>query len=179
DPDVIMVGEIRDHETAHIAIQAALTGHLVLSTLHTNDAPSSLTRLVNIGLEPFLVGAAVNAVLAQRLVRKLCVHCKDLRDPPPEQVEFLELSGIIGQQIYQPVGCDKCRQIGYSGRVGIYELLTVDDQMRDVIARNPNVAEFRQLCLERGMVSLRQDGMSKVAEGTTTVAEVLRVTAEH
>ncbi|MCA9446981.1 MAG: Flp pilus assembly complex ATPase component TadA, partial [Candidatus Omnitrophica bacterium] len=122
DPDVIMVGEIRDHETAHIAIQAALTGHLVLSTLHTNDAPSSLTRLVNIGLEPFLVGAAVNAVLAQRLVRKLCVHCKDLRDPPPEQVEFLELSGIIGQQIYQPVGCDKCRQIGYSGRVGIYEL---------------------------------------------------------
>jgi type IV pilus assembly protein PilB len=179
DPDVIMVGEIRDHETAHIAIQAALTGHLVLSTLHTNDAPSSLTRLVNIGLEPFLVGAAVNAVLAQRLVRKLCTHCKELRDPPPEQVEFLELSGIIGQQIYQPVGCDKCRQIGYSGRVGIYELLTVDDQMRDVIARNPNVAEFRQLCLERGMVSLRQDGMAKVAEGTTTVAEVLRVTAEH
>ena len=179
DPDVIMVGEIRDHETAHIAIQAALTGHLVLSTLHTNDAPSSLTRLVNIGLEPFLVGAAVNAVLAQRLVRKLCVHCKDLRDPPPEQVEFLELSGIMGQKIYQPVGCDKCRQIGYSGRVGIYELLTVDDQMRDVIARNPNVAEFRQLCLERGMVSLRQDGMAKVAEGTTTVAEVLRVTAEH
>jgi len=179
DPDVIMVGEIRDHETAHIAIQAALTGHLVLSTLHTNDAPSSLTRLVNIGLEPFLVGAAVNAVLAQRLVRKLCPHCKDLRDPPPEQVEFLELSGIIGQQIYQPVGCDKCRQIGYSGRVGIYELLTVDDQMRDVIARNPNVAEFRQLCLERGMMSLRQDGMAKVAEGTTTVAEVLRVTAEH
>ena len=179
DPDVIMVGEIRDHETAHIAIQAALTGHLVLSTLHTNDAPSSLTRLVNIGLEPFLVGAAVNAVLAQRLVRKLCTHCKELRDPPPEQVEFLELSGIIGRQIYQPKGCDKCRQIGYSGRVGIYELLTVDDQMRDVIARNPNVAEFRQLCLERGMVSLRQDGMNKVAEGTTTVAEVLRVTAEH
>jgi type IV pilus assembly protein PilB len=179
DPDVIMVGEIRDQETAHIAIQAALTGHLVLSTLHTNDAPSSLTRLVNIGLEPFLVGAAVNAVLAQRLVRKLCVHCKDLRDPPPEQVEFLELSGIIGQQIYQPVGCDKCRQIGYSGRVGIYELLSIDDQMRDIIARNPNVAEFRQLCLERGMASLRQDGMNKVAEGVTTVAEVLRVTAEH
>ncbi len=179
DPDVIMVGEIRDHETAHIAIQAALTGHLVLSTLHTNDAPSSLTRLVNIGLEPFLVGAAVNAVLAQRLVRKLCVHCKELRDPPPEQVEFLELSGVIGKQIFQPKGCDKCRQIGYSGRVGIYELLTVDDQMRDVIARNPNVAEFRHLCLQRGMVSLRQDGMNKVAEGTTTVAEVLRVTAEH
>ncbi len=179
DPDVIMVGEIRDHETAHIAIQAALTGHLVLSTLHTNDAPSSLTRLVNIGLEPFLVGAAVNAVLAQRLVRKLCTNCKELRDPPPEQVEFLELSGIIGQQIYQPVGCDKCRQIGYSGRVGIYELLTIDDQMRDIIARNPNVAEFRQMCLERGMASLRQDGMAKVAEGITTVAEVLRVTAEH
>lgn len=179
DPDVIMVGEIRDQETAHIAIQAALTGHLVLSTLHTNDAPSSLTRLVNIGIEPFLVGAAINAVLAQRLVRKLCTHCRDLRDPPPEQVEFLELSGLIGQQIYQPVGCDKCRQIGYSGRVGIYELLTIDDYMRDIIARNPNVAEFRKLCLERGMSSLRVDGMNKVAEGITTVAEVLRVTAEH
>ncbi len=179
DPDVIMLGEIRDMETAHIAVQAALTGHLVLSTLHTNDAPSSVTRLVNIGLEPFLVGAAVNAVLAQRLVRRLCKHCKELRDPPPEQIEFLELSGIIGQQIYQPVGCDKCRQGGYSGRVGIYELLAVDDQLRDVIARNPNVSEFRRMCLERGMQSLRQDGMGKVAEGLTTVAEVLRVTTEH
>ncbi|MEM8757407.1 MAG: ATPase, T2SS/T4P/T4SS family [Planctomycetota bacterium] len=179
DPDVIMLGEIRDHETAHIAVQAALTGHLVLSTLHTNDAPSSITRLVNIGLEPFLVGAAVNAVLAQRLVRRLCKHCKVLRDPPPEQVEFLELSGIIGQQVYQPVGCERCRQTGYSGRVGIYELLAVDDQLRDVIARNPNVSEFRRMCLERGMHSLRQDGMTKVADGLTTVAEVLRVTTEH
>ena len=179
DPDVIMLGEIRDMETAHIAVQAALTGHLVLSTLHTNDAPSSVTRLVNIGLEPFLVGAAVNAVLAQRLVRRLCKHCKALRDPPREQVEFLELSGIFGQQVYMPVGCDKCRQGGYSGRVGIYELLAVDDQLRDVIARNPNVSEFRRMCIERGMQSLRQDGMSKVAEGLTTVAEVLRVTAEH
>ncbi|MEM9166692.1 MAG: ATPase, T2SS/T4P/T4SS family [Planctomycetota bacterium] len=179
DPDVIMLGEIRDHETAHIAVQAALTGHLVLSTLHTNDAPSSITRLVNIGLEPFLVGAAVNAVLAQRLVRRLCAHCKELRDPPPEQVEFLELSGIAGQQIYMPVGCDRCRQTGYSGRVGIYELLAVDDQLRDVIARNPNVSEFRRMCLERGMHSLRQDGMSKVADGLTTVAEVLRVTTDH
>ncbi|MEO1583190.1 MAG: ATPase, T2SS/T4P/T4SS family [Planctomycetota bacterium] len=179
DPDVIMLGEIRDMETASIAVQASLTGHLVLSTLHTNDAPSSVTRLVNIGLEPFLVGAAVNAVLAQRLVRRLCPHCKELRDPPPEQIEFLELSGIIGQQVYQPVGCEKCRQGGYSGRVGIYELLAVDDQLRDVIARNPNVSEFRRMCLERGMHSLRQDGMSKVAEGVTTVAEVLRVTAEH
>lgn len=178
DPDVIMLGEIRDMETAHIAVQAALTGHLVLSTLHTNDAPSSVTRLVNIGLEPFLVGAAVNAVLAQRLVRRLCKHCKELRDPPPEQVEFLELSGIIGQQVYMPVGCEKCRQGGYSGRVGIYELLAVDDQLRDVIARNPNVSEFRRMCLERGMHSLRQDGMHKVAEGLTTVAEVLRVTSD-
>lgn len=179
DPDVIMVGEIRDHETAHIAVQAALTGHLVLSTLHTNDAPSSITRLVNIGLEPFLVGAAVNAVLAQRLVRRLCPHCKELRDPPREQIEFLELSGIIGQQVYMPVGCDRCRQTGYSGRVGIYELLAVDDQLRDIIARNPNVSEFRRMCLERGMQSLRQDGMSKVADGLTTVAEVLRVTTDH
>jgi type IV pilus assembly protein PilB len=179
DPDVIMVGEIRDHETAHTAVQAALTGHLVLSTLHTNDAPSSITRLVNIGLEPFLVGAAVNAVLAQRLVRRLCKHCKALRDPPPEQQEFLELAGLGGRQIYLPVGCDKCRQAGYSGRVGLYELLAIDDQTRDIVARNPNVSEFRRMCLERGMVSLRHDGMTKVSDGLTTVAEVLRVTAEH
>lgn len=180
DPDVIMLGEIRDHETAHIAVQAALTGHLVLSTLHTNDAPSSITRLVNIGLEPFLVGAAVNGVLAQRLIRRLCLHCKATETPTEEMAEFLAMNSFDATEIWASRGCDKCRKTGYSGRVGIYELLAVDDQLRDIIARNPNVAEFRRLCIERGMVTLRQDGMHKVARGLTTVQEVLRVTeASH
>jgi len=180
DPDVIMLGEIRDHETAHIAVQAALTGHLVLSTLHTNDAPSSITRLVNIGLEPFLVGAAVNAVLAQRLVRRLCTHCKAEESPSEEMREFLELQGMATDKMWVAKGCDRCRKSGYSGRVGIYELLTIDDQLRDIIARNPNVAEFRRLCIERGMVTLRSDGMKKVRKGLTTVQEIVRVTeASH
>ncbi|HRQ73221.1 MAG TPA: ATPase, T2SS/T4P/T4SS family [Phycisphaerales bacterium] len=176
DPDVIMVGEIRDQETAHVAVQAALTGHLVLSTLHTNDAPSSITRLVNIGIEPFLVGAAVNAVLAQRLVRRLCTACKTQEPPDGEMAEYLAMMGLGAETIWAAHGCDRCRNTGYSGRVGVYELLVVDDQLRDVIARNPNVSEFRRMCLERGMVSLRDDGMVKVAKGQTTVQEVLRVT---
>ena len=176
DPDVIMLGEIRDLETAQIAIQAALTGHLVLSTLHTNDAPSSLTRLVNIGLEPFLVGAAVRAVLAQRLVRRLCQHCKTMGNLTEEYREYLTMNGFDPEKMYTPKGCDKCRNRGYSGRVGIYELLSVDDSLRDIIARNPNVAEFRRTCMERGMVTLRQDGMAKVAQGLTSVEEIIRAT---
>jgi len=176
DPDVIMVGEIRDQETAHVAVQAALTGHLVLSTLHTNDAPSSITRLVNIGIEPFLVGAAVNAVLAQRLVRRLCTQCRAQEPPDGEMAEYLTMMGLNAETVWAAQGCDRCRNTGYAGRVGVYELLVVDDQLRDVIARNPNVSEFRRMCLERGMVSLRDDGMTKVAKGQTTVQEVLRVT---
>jgi type IV pilus assembly protein PilB len=176
DPDVIMLGEIRDQETAVTAVQAALTGHLVLSTLHTNDAPSSITRLVNIGLEPFLVGAAVNGVLAQRLLRKLCSNCKYEKETSPEMSEFLSMQGFNAEKLWAGKGCDRCRNTGYSGRVGIYELLSVDDALRDVIARNPNVSELRRLCAERGMVTLRQDGLSKAAQGRTSVEEVLRVT---
>ncbi len=179
DPDVIMLGEIRDHETAHTAVQAALTGHLVLSTLHTNDAPSSVTRLVNIGLEPFLVGAALNGVLAQRLLRRLCQHCKAQETPSEEMAEFLEMNGLPSHELWMPQGCDKCRNTGYSGRVGIYEMLAVDDTLRDVIARNPNVSEFRRLCLERGMKSLRADGINKATDGMTSIQEVLRVTSAH
>ncbi len=179
DPDVIMVGEIRDHDTAHTAVQAALTGHLVLSTLHTNDAPGSVTRLVNIGLEPFLVGAALNGVLAQRLVRRLCAGCKKQSEPSEDMAEFLQMQGLDTSQHWVAEGCDKCRNTGYAGRVGLYELLVVDDYLRDVIARNPNVSEFRRMCLERGMVSLQTDGMSKAASGLTSVKEVLRVTKEH
>jgi type IV pilus assembly protein PilB len=176
DPDVLMLGEIRDQETAHVAVQAALTGHLVLSTLHTNDAPSSITRLINIGLEPFLVGAAVNGVLAQRLIRRLCLNCKVLETPSDEIREFLAMQSFESNEVWVAKGCDKCRQTGYAGRVGIYEMLSIDDQVRDIISRNPNVSEFRRLCIERGMVTLRQDGMRKVVSGLTTIPEVLRVT---
>ena len=176
DPDVIMVGEIRDMETATIAIQAAMTGHLVLSTLHTNDAPSSITRLINIGIEPFLVGAAVNAILAQRLVRKICSQCKVKAEVGDDIVDFLTVHGVNAANIMQGTGCPKCRETGYSGRSGLYEMLVLDDHLRDAIARNPNVTEFRRQCTERGMVTLRQDGFQKVNEGVTSVEEVLRVT---
>ena len=176
DPDVIMVGEIRDTETARTAIQASLTGHLVLSTLHTNDAPSSVTRLINIGVEPFLIGAAVHAALAQRLVRKICEHCKTQVTPPDHIAEHLALQGISMDQLCAGEGCEKCRNTGYSGRVGLYELLVLDDALRDKIVSNPNVTEFRRTCIERGMVTLRQDGFDKVTKGQTTVDEVLRVT---
>ncbi|MDX2115426.1 MAG: ATPase, T2SS/T4P/T4SS family [Planctomycetota bacterium] len=176
DPDVILLGEIRDQETAHTAVQAALTGHLVLSTLHTNDAPSSITRLVNIGLEPFLLGAAVNACLAQRLVRRICSQCKRPAVFTEEMREFIETQGMNPDELLEGEGCPKCRSTGHQGRLGIYELLVVDDHLRDVIARNPNVSEFRRMCVERGMVSLRQDGFVKVARGATTVQEIIRAT---
>jgi type IV pilus assembly protein PilB len=176
DPDVIMVGEIRDMETATIAIQASLTGHLVLSTLHTNDAPSSITRLINIGIEPFLVGAAVNSVLAQRLVRRLCGSCGESAPVKDEIREFLSMHGIMTDTIMEGRGCSKCRETGYSGRVGLYELLLLDDHTRDAVARSPSVTEFRRVCSERGMRTLREDGFTKVARGLTSVEEILRVT---
>ncbi|MGB0768165.1 MAG: GspE/PulE family protein [Phycisphaeraceae bacterium] len=176
DPDVIMVGEIRDGETSKIAIQASLTGHLVLSTLHTNDAPSAVTRLINIGVEPYLIGSALNAVVAQRLVRKICEHCKTQEPPDDIVAEHLAMQGVAIDEVWVGKGCDKCRNTGYAGRVGLYEMLLLNDQLRDRIAGNPNVTEFRRMCIEGGMVTLRQDGFQKVARGLTTVDEVLRVT---
>jgi len=176
DPDVIMVGEIRDEQTARIAIQASLTGHLVLSTLHTNDAPSSITRLINIGVESYLIAASTNAVLAQRLVRRLCKHCKATYEPAAEHVGFMEMYGFNVDNLYRGAGCDKCRQTGYQGRIGLYELLTIDDSYRDIITKNPTVTELRRLCKERGMISLRDDGFRKVQDGLTTIEEVMRVT---
>ncbi len=177
DPDVIMLGEIRDTETAHIAVQAAMTGHLVLSTLHTNDAPSSVTRLINIGVEPYLISAAVNGVLAQRLVRRICGECKQPWKPEdPDMCEFLTSHGFDPDKIYKGRGCDKCRNTGYKGRVGIYELLILDDVARDLVVRSPNVTELRRICRERGMISLREDGLHKVAAGLTTIEEVLSAT---
>ena len=176
DPDVVLLGEIRDSETARIAVQAALTGHLVLSTLHTNDAPASITRLVNIGVEPYLISAAVNAVLAQRLCRKICQHCKEEFEPSPEMKEFLMLQGFTSEKTFRGKGCDRCRKTGYAGRLGIYELMVMDDSLRDVITRNPDVTQLRKLCRERGLITLRQDGFDKAMRGLTTVDEILRVT---
>ena len=176
DPDVVMLGEIRDKETAEIAVQASLTGHLVLSTLHTNDAPSSITRLINIGVEPYLISAAVNAILAQRLVRKICPHCKEEYTPSNEMREFLQLQGFGSDKTFKGKGCDRCRKTGYTGRLGIYELLVMDDNLRDMCTRNPDVTQLRKLCRERGLVTLREDGFAKVMKGLTTVDEILRVT---
>ena len=176
DPDVVMLGEIRDAETARIAVQASLTGHMVLSTLHTNDAPASITRLINIGVEPYLISAAVNAILAQRLVRKICQHCKTPFAPTAEAAEYLEKQGLPSGETYRGAGCEKCRKTGYSGRLGLYELLVMTDELRDLVTGNPDVTQLRRLCRERGLVTLRDDGVEKVKQGLTTVDEVLRVT---
>ena len=176
DPDVVMLGEIRDQETANIAVQASLTGHLVLSTLHTNDAPASITRLINVGVEPYLISAAVNAILAQRLVRKICPHCREEYKPSDEMREFLTLQGFAAEKMFKGKGCDRCRKTGYAGRLGIYELLVMDDALRDMVTRNPDVNHLRKLCRERGLVTLREDGFDKVIKGLTTADEILRVT---
>jgi type IV pilus assembly protein PilB len=177
DPDVIMVGEIRDPETAKIAVQAALTGHLVLSTLHTNDAPSAITRLFNIGIEPYLVSASVVGVLAQRLVRKLCQSCKESYEPTiNERRQIEKVAGEI-DRLYRAKGCPRCRTLGYSGRIGIYELFVPDDQMLDRISAGATLNEVRELARGCGMKHLRVDGMEKVKAGITTLEEVYRVTA--
>ncbi|MFO8014916.1 MAG: ATPase, T2SS/T4P/T4SS family [Phycisphaerae bacterium] len=179
DPDVIMVGEIRDEETARICVQAALTGHLVLSTLHTNDAPSSITRLINIGIEPYLISAAVNAVLAQRLVRRICENCKEAYTPSDEIRAALERNNVGAvEELYRGKGCDKCRNTGYSGRSGIYEMVVLDDGFRDLVATRPSVTELRRYATQRGMVGLREDGLRKMKRGITTIEEVLRATED-
>ena len=178
DPNVIMVGEIRDLETAEIAIRAALTGHLVFSTLHTNDAPSAFTRLIDMGIEPFLVASSVEAVLAQRLVRTICAHCK-----VEQKVEkdFLRKIGFPAEEIdsakfYKGAGCEQCRQLGYQGRMGIYELLILDEAIRPLILSRAAASTIAQRAMEQGMRTLRHDGWIKVKAGQTTIEEVLRVT---
>src|SRR6266480_1452595 len=178
DPNVIMVGEIRDLETAEIAIRAALTGHLVFSTLHTNDAPSAFTRLIDMGIEPFLVASSVEAVLAQRLVRTICQHCK-----VEQKVEkdFLKKIGFPEAEIetakfWRGAGCDECRQLGYQGRLGIYELLLLNEAVRPLILHRAPASTIAQKAIEQGMRTLRHDGWNKVRAGLTTIEEVLRVT---
>ncbi len=181
DPDVILVGEIRDLETAEIAIQASLTGHLVLSTLHTNDAATAVTRLVDMGVEPFLVASSLLAVLAQRLVRVVCPDCRVPYVPTYEEMskigispEDIEKKGFI----YKSQGCPKCLKTGYTGRIGIYELLIVDDDIRHMILKNTDSTEIKKLAISKKMDTLRDDGAKKVLEGLTTIDEVMRVTQE-
>ncbi|PCI24683.1 MAG: type II secretion system protein GspE [SAR324 cluster bacterium] len=179
DPDVIMVGEIRDAETAQIAIQASLTGHLVLSTLHTNDAASSVIRLIDMGVEPFLVASTVTAVLAQRLVRKICLHCKESYHPSSEEMDKLALPPEILSNfkgiLWRGRGCEQCLHTGYQGRLGVYELLIVNDQVRRQIIRTTDASTLQQVAMEAGMVGLKIDCGEKVIRGITTVEEMLRV----
>jgi type IV pilus assembly protein PilB len=176
DPDIIMIGEIRDSETACIAVQAALTGHLVLSTLHTNDAASSVTRLVNIGIDAYLIAASLNTVLAQRLVRKICPKCKQAYQVRENIRKYVERAGVGSEQLFAGGGCDYCRGSGYVGRVGIYELLVVDEAFRDMINKDSSVNNMRHAFRETKRPSLFDDGIKKVKQGLTTIEEVLRVT---
>jgi general secretion pathway protein E len=180
DPDVIMVGEIRDLETAEISIQAALTGHLVFSTLHTNDAPGAITRLQDMGAEPYLVSSVLIAVVAQRLVRRVCASCREPQDVPPADLLALSVPPEErGAPLFHGAGCADCRGTGYRGRSGIYELFTIDDDVRSLILRKAPTGNIRRHAIERGMVTLRQDGWLRARQGLTTVDEVLRVTQEE
>lgn len=176
DPDIVMVGEIRDKETAAIAVQAALTGHLVLSTLHTNDASSSIARLMDMGIEPFLMSSALLGILAQRLVRKVCSLCKESYRPTDEIIEDFHLPP--GAMLSKGKGCTACRQTGYKGRTGIYELLLIDDSIRSLIISKPVSSEITSLARQHGMENMRQHGLAKILAGETTLEEVLRVTEE-
>ena len=181
DPDVIMLGEIRDQETARIATQAALTGHMVLSTLHTNDAPSAITRLYNIGVESYLVAASIRGVLAQRLVRKICKHCKEPVEMTPKVRHSLDQLAVAGAQpietVYQGTGCNHCRNTGYAGRLGIYELMIPDDECLDLISRGAGLQELRRhIEAGDGYITLRADGLEKVRAGLTTLEELFKAT---
>ena len=202
DPDVILVGEIRDMETAKIAIQAALTGHLVFSTLHTNDSASAVTRLIDMGIEPFLVTSSVNALLAQRLVRRLCKTCREPIEPDLEALQSIGLTmesleiendlaeilnkqsidqtmlSVEGRTIYRDKGCPDCLQTGHRGREGIFELLLMDDDVKTTILRTSDANAIKKVGVQHGMITLRQDGARKVLEGITTIEEVFRVTEQ-
>ena len=178
DPDIILVGEIRDQETAEIAVKAALTGHLVLSTLHTNDAPSSLNRLLNMGVDGFLVASSINVIVAQRLIRKLCPFCKEPMEKNPQALESagLTLEDVQGDELFSAVGCNECNGTGYKGRSGVYEVLTMTEAMQEMVLNNASANEIRDLALAEGMVTMRQSGVTKFRQGLTSLEEVLRVT---
>jgi type IV pilus assembly protein PilB len=178
DPDTILVGEIRDKETAEIAVQASLTGHLVFSTLHTNDAPSAIARLLDLGLEPFLVTATLEGIVAQRLVRKICLNCREEYTPAEEQLMELELrtEDVTGQRFWYGKGCENCNNTGYRGRQGLYEIMLLDDEMRDMIIKHASTQVLRHESKKRGMRTLRQSGLLTIYDGVTSIEEVVRET---
>jgi type IV pilus assembly protein PilB len=178
DPDIVLIGEIRDSETAQIAIEAALTGHLVLSTLHTNDAPSALTRLVEMGIEPFLVASSLDSVLAQRLARKLCARCREMYMPSPEELIAARFPFEPDQELpklYRPIGCTSCGNTGYRGRMAIHEVMPVTEEIERMVAEHASAEAIGKVAREQGMITLRQDGLEKVRQGLTSIQEVLRV----
>jgi type IV pilus assembly protein PilB len=178
DPDIILVGETRDIETAKIAVEAALTGHLVFTTIHTNDAPSTVARLVDLGLETFLITATMEGVLAQRLVRKICLRCKEAFIPSTAQLMALSLTpeDVQGRQLFRGRGCDVCNQSGYRGRLGIFEIMVLDDEMREMIIQNASTQQLRREALKRGMRTLRQAGEMAVFDGVTSIDEIVKET---
>jgi type IV pilus assembly protein PilB len=180
DPDVVLIGEVRDHETAQIAIEAALTGHLVLSTLHTNDAPSAITRLTEMGIEPFLVGSAIDCVLAQRLARRLCIKCKEPYAPTKEELLAARYPWQPGEpipQLHRAAGCSACAKTGYKGRLALHEVMVVSEEIERLCVAHASAAEVNDVAQEQGMHTLRTDGMFKVRDGMTSLEEVLRVVA--
>jgi general secretion pathway protein E len=179
DPDVILIGEIRDHETAQIAVQASLTGHLVFSTLHTNDAPGALTRLVDMGVEPYLVASSLEAVLAQRLVRLLCPHCKAVDDSPAARTYRLRIGIPAAATIFRSVGCRECRHTGFHGRQAIFEWMDTNNEIRQLILKNSSTDHIRDAARRAGMTTLAEDGRRLVEEGLTTIEEILSVTTVH
>ncbi len=180
DPDIVLVGEIRDRETAEIAIQAALTGHLVLSTLHTNDSASSVTRLIDMGVEPFLVSSSVLAILAQRLIRTVCRDCAKKYTPSATELTQagLTVEDLKGRQLYRAVGCPNCLNTGYAGRIGIHEFLVIDDDVRNLVMQNVDAATIKKAAMAKAMTTLREDGIQKALKGITTLEEVMVITQE-
>ena len=180
DPDVVMVGEIRDKETAEIAIQASLTGHLVLASVHTNDAPGAITRLIDMGIQPFLVASSLLAVLGQRLIRKVCQNCVDFHVPAPIELENLGLDPLAftGKKIARVKGCAECSGTGYRGRMVVHELMMIDDEIRALVMERTDSGIIKKNAESKGMVSLRQNGIQRVLEGATTPVELVSVTQE-
>ncbi len=178
DPNIILVGEIRDFETAEISVKAALTGHLVLSTLHTNDAPSTISRLMNMGIEPFLVATSVHLICAQRLVRRICTGCKEQQDLPPQALIEIGYTPTEAKKnkVFKGKGCDRCNGTGYKGRVGLYEVMEITDDMRELILVGASALELKKKAIEQGMITLRRSGLIKIADGQTTIEEVIRET---
>jgi type IV pilus assembly protein PilB len=178
DPNIILVGEIRDFETAEIAVKAALTGHLVLSTLHTNDAPGTVSRLMNMGIEPFLVATSVHLICAQRLVRRICLECREEQNLPPQALIDVGFTSEEAKKVktFKGKGCERCNGTGYKGRTGLYEVLEIDDDIRELILVGASALELKKKAMEHGMIALRRSGLTKIADGVTTIEEVIRET---